>query len=133
MVPMVLVKTNRLSSASTAASKTWRSPSTLARNSGCGVAQPCAGVDDAVEDVVAACHGGAQCGVVEDVAVVIFDVEVLDRLRRAGPANQHPHVVAAVDQLAGDMGAEEPARADHQLLRACHAVKCSGGKDGIND
>jgi hypothetical protein len=106
-----------------------------------GVAQPGAGVDDAVEDVVDAGHRGAQCGVVEDVAVVIFDVEVLDRLRRTGPPQDDPHVVAAFHQLPGDMGAQESARPHHQLLRARHAVKCSGGrvgwararKDGIND
>jgi hypothetical protein len=52
----------------------------LVRNSGAGSRSHRAGIDDAVEDVVAARHGGAQCGVVEDVAVVVFDVEVLDRL-----------------------------------------------------
>lgn len=48
--------------------------------SGCTrrVTQPRPGVDDAVEDVLDACHGGAQGVVVEDVPVVVFDVEVVD-------------------------------------------------------
>ena len=126
MVPMVLVKTKRLRSASTAASEHVPQALDVGAEQRRGVAQPRTGVDDAVEDVVAAGHRGAQRRVVEDVAVVVLDVEVLDGFRRAGPADQHPHVVAAVDQLPGDMGAEEPARADHQLLRARHGVKCSG-------
>jgi hypothetical protein len=85
-----------------------------------GVPQPRPRIDDAVKDVVAAGHRGAHRRVVEDVAVVVLDVEVLDRFRRAGPADEHPHVVAAVDELPGDMGAKEPACTDHQLLHACH-------------
>jgi hypothetical protein len=38
----------------------------------------------AVKDVVAAGHRGLHRRVIEDVAVVVLDVEVLDRFRRAG-------------------------------------------------
>jgi hypothetical protein len=47
-------------------------------------------------------------GALPVVAVVVFDVEVLDTLRRTGPANHHPHIVAALDQLPRHMRAEEP-------------------------
>ena len=136
MVPMVLVKTKRLQVGVHRRVEHVPQPLDVGAEQRRRVAQPRPGVDDAVEDVVAVGHRRAHRRVVEDVAVVVFDVEVLDRFRRAGPAQQHSDVVAAFDQLPGDMGAEEPARTDHQLLRARHGVKCSGrlkGRDRMSE
>ena len=52
-----------------------------------------------MEHVVDAGHRRAQRIVVEDVAVMAFDVQVVDGLRRTGLAEQYPDVVAALYEL----------------------------------
>ena len=119
---MVLVNTKRRRPADTATSRTWRRPSTFVRYSWGRVAQIGPGVDDAVEDDVAAGHRSAQRLVVEDVAVVALHRKPGDAARRTGLAQQHPDAVAALDELAGHMRAEEPARADHELVRHARSM-----------
>src|SRR5690606_21318829 len=79
------------------------------------IAQPAAGVHDAVVEVVDAGHRGAQGVVVPDVAVEAVDVEVVDADGVGAGADHDPHVVPVGDQLAGDVRAEEPVGADDQL------------------
>jgi len=86
------------------------------------VAQPGPGVDNAVVHVVAVGHRGPQGGVVEDVAVVALDVELVDPHGRAGAAQQHSHPFAMFHQLPRDVRAEEAARTHYQFHRAGHAL-----------
>ena len=46
--------------------------------------------------------------------------------RRTRPAEQHPDVVAAFDELPRDVRTEEAARPDDQFLCARHGVNVAG-------
>ena len=81
-----------------------------------GVAQPAAGVDDAVVDDVAAGHRLAQHVVgVADVADEPRDLQVVDADGVGVVAHHDPYVVAVGDQLAGDVVTEKAVGADDQL------------------
>ena len=69
----------------------------------CGVAQPAAGVHDAVVDVVAAGHRRAQRVVVPDIADVPLHLEIVDGDGVGVLAHHHPHLVTVGDQLPGDV------------------------------
>ena len=80
-----------------------------------GVAQPAAGVDDAVVDDVAAGHRLAQDVVVPDVADEPRHLQVVDA-DGVGPVAHHDADVLAVgDELAGDVRAEVAVGADDEL------------------
>jgi hypothetical protein len=73
-----------------------------------------------MEHVVDAGHRRTRRIVIEDVAVLAFDVQVVDGLRRTGLTEQYPDVVAALYELPFHVETEEAARPDHHLL--CSAM-----------
>ncbi len=79
-----------------------------------GVAQPAAGVDDAVVHVVDAGHRLTQGLVVPDVADEPRDVEIVDSDGVGAVAHHDAHIVAVADELAGDVRAEIAVGADDQ-------------------
>ena len=79
------------------------------------VGQPGAGVDDAVVDVVASGHRIAQYIVVPDVAEEPFGFEVVDAGGSSVGTHNDSHVVAGVDELAGDMRAEVAVGSDDEF------------------
>ena len=105
-----------------ATSSTRRRLSTLVSKAATGRAGR-RGVDHAVEHHIAVGHRCAQGLFVAQVAVAAFDVEVVDRDRRAGLAKINPDIVATLDELAGDVGADEPARPHHE--EPCGDARCS--------
>jgi hypothetical protein len=72
------------------------------------VTEPGPGVDDAVVDVVAAGHRAAQRRVVEDIAVVPLEFEVVQRKGRAGAPQQDSHPLATLYQLSCDVRSQNP-------------------------
>ena len=82
----------------------------------CRIAEVETGVHHAVVHDVAVGHRRPQRLFVTKVAVAPFDVEVVDRHGQARLAQIHPYVVTAFDELAGDMGSDETARAHHEGL-----------------
>ena len=69
-----------------------------------------AGVHHAVVNDIAVGHRRAQRVLVVQVAVAPLDVEVVDTHCLAGLPEIHPHIVATLGELAGDVGAYEATR-----------------------
>ncbi len=70
------------------------------------IAQPGAGVDDAVVHHVAVVHRGAHRLGVEDIAVDPLHVEIVDPAGGTGAADEHANILTALDKPSGDMRAE---------------------------
>ena len=117
-MPMVLQNTNRNRSAWAADVENPSQALDVGLEQRRRVTQIEAGVHHAVEDHVAVGDGLRQRCLVAQVAVAAFDLEVVDRHRVGRLAQVHPNVVAAFDELAGDVGADEPRRPHHEDLAA---------------
>ena len=68
-----------------------------------GVAQPAAGVDDAVVHIVDTCHRLAQRVVVPDVADEPRHLEIVDADGVRAVAHHDTHLLAVADELTGDV------------------------------